>query len=238
METAIAEVGEKVLLPVRDRIRALLDQLGQSQAWLADKMGVERSTVTRVIKGTRNPTPKTLQDMAPVLGVSLEQLVTGTDAEDRVQEAQSLVPRSAIDDAIRKVIEYERKVNDMAARNRDLTDAANRERDLARDARAERVELQNQVAFVTEERDRARRDARHHEQDARRYREGLGRAVADVAQLQGKVKELGAAVQAGNQTGKVAAILAGVAAVVSVANYIGKNDSDDDDRPRAGDQVD
>jgi transcriptional regulator with XRE-family HTH domain len=229
MEAAAAEMTERVLIPIRDRIRDLLTQLGQSQAWLAEKMGVERSTVTRILKGTRNPTPKTLQEMAPVRGVSLEQLVAGTDAEDRVQEAQNLVPRSALNDAIQKVIEYERKLNDMAARNRDIVEASNRDRDQARDARANQAELQRHLAFVTEERDQARREARHHEQDARRYREALGRAVADVAQLQGHVQELGTAMEAGNRTGKVTAILAGVAAVVSVANYIGNSDDDEDE---------
>lgn len=229
MEAAAAEMPDRVLIPIRDRIRDLLTQLGQSQAWLAEKMGVERSTVTRILKGARNPTPKTLEEMAPVLGVSLEQLVAGTDAEDRVQEAQNLVPRSALNDAIQKVIEFERKLNDMAARNRDLVDVAIRERDQARDTRASQTELQRHLALAMEERDQARRDARHHEQDARRYREALARAVADVAQLQGNVQELGAAMQAGNRTGKVTAILAGVAAVVSVANYIGNGDDEFDD---------
>jgi transcriptional regulator with XRE-family HTH domain len=235
MELAALDANETVLIPIGERVQALLDQIGQHAAWLAEKMGVERSTVTRIIKGARNPTPQTLQDMAPVLGVSLEQLVAGTDAEDRVEEAKNLVPRSALDAAIQQVIEFERKLNDMAARNRDLTETANRDRDLARAAQAELGETHRQLAFVTEERDRARRDARHHEQDARRYREALARAVVDVAQLQGKVQELGAAVQAGNQTGKVTAILAGVAAVVSVANYLENADEDEDG---AADQVD
>jgi ribosome-binding protein aMBF1 (putative translation factor) len=63
-ENAEAELGEKALSPVRERIRHLLDQLGQSQAWLAEKMGIERSTVARILKGTRNPTPKTPGDGA------------------------------------------------------------------------------------------------------------------------------------------------------------------------------
>lgn len=235
MDLAASVANEKILVPIGDRVQMLLDQIGQSAAWLAEKMGVERSTVTRIIKGARNPTPKTLQDMAPVLGVPLEQLVAGTDAEDRVEEAKNLVPRSALDLAIQQVIEFERKLNDMTARNRDLTESANRERDLCRTARLELGETHRQLAFVTEERDQARRDARHHEQDARRYREALARAVADVAQLQGKVQELSAAVQAGNQTGKVTAILAGVAAVVSVANYLENTDEDEDG---ADDQVD
>ena len=60
---------EIFLVPVRERIASLLDKLGQTPGWLAEKAGVERSTVKRILDGQRNPTAETLVALAPVLVV-------------------------------------------------------------------------------------------------------------------------------------------------------------------------
>jgi transcriptional regulator with XRE-family HTH domain len=58
-------------IPIRKRIQARLDELNQTPAWLAEKAGVPRSTITRILRGERNPTPETLHEIAPVLGVEV-----------------------------------------------------------------------------------------------------------------------------------------------------------------------
>ena len=222
-------------IPIGQRIEAALDGLGKNPAWLSEKVGVSRSTITRILKGERNPTPETLQEIAPVLGMTLAQLAMGTDAAGRVKETQELVSRSHYEGAVRQVIEYERKANDLTVRLREMSDGLQREQARARRARDE-------LEAMVEERDQARRDARHHEHDARRYREALEKAVTDVASLQQQVRELGAAVAVGRNTGRVAAILAGVAAIASVASYLNSepssNEQDEDEDQDDEDQGD
>ncbi len=219
------------LLPIGHKVQALLEQLEQTPAWLAEKVGVSRSTITRILKGERNPTPETLQEIAPVLGLTVAQLASGTDAAERVKEAKDLVARKDYEDAVRKVIEYEARAHDLTARVRELTteltDDRERSRRLQKDA-------EQDVATMRNERDDARRNAARHEDDARRYRGALEKAVADVAQFREQVRELGSAVDAGRKTGRIGAILAGVAAAVSVVSYLTNDaDSDQQDNPKA-----
>ncbi|MCC6648108.1 MAG: helix-turn-helix transcriptional regulator [Polyangiaceae bacterium] len=198
---------------VGHRIESLLAGLGQTAAWLAERAGVERSTVTRIVRGERHPTPETIALLAPVLGVTVEQLVAETDAADRVDAAKQLVSKAHYDEAVRQVIEYERRASDLGVRVRDLQADLNQEQSRRRDA-----------VRVAEERDRdaraAERRAASCEHDAQRYRDALERAVSDVARLQTKVQQLSAAVDDGRRHGRVAATLAGVAAVASVASYL------------------
>lgn len=213
------------LVTIGVRIQGLLDELGHNAAWLSDKVGVSRSTITRILRGERNPTPETLQEIAPILGRSLAQLVANTDAAERVKEAQELVARKDYEAAVRQVIEFERRAHDLQGHLRD----ANEELRLERDRRRR---LSEELEQCRQERDGAKRQALHNEQDARRYREALEKAVADVALLQAQVQELGAAVEAGRRTGRVGAILAGVAAAVSVASYLG-SDASGANKPKA-----
>lgn len=199
--------------PIGQRIKIQLDILRQSPAWLAEKAGVPRSTVHRILTGHRNPTPDTLQLLAPVLGVTLDQLVAGTDAAERVKDAQNLISREHYDEAIRQVIEFERNATNLAGRLRETEEALRGERE-----RRQRAE--GGLESVERDRDDARLAAERNEHDARRYREALERAVADVARLQTQVREIVGAVGEGKRTGHIAAMLAGVAAVASVATYL------------------
>jgi transcriptional regulator with XRE-family HTH domain len=214
-------------VPIRERIQARLDELGESPAWLADRMGAARSTVTRILRGERNPTPETLAEMAPVLGVSVAQLVANTDAAERVKEAGEMISRRDYEAAVHDVIEYHRQANDLTSRLHDAEQLLQQEQERARERTENLAACERLCSKLTDERDRARRDALRHERDARRYRDALEKAVADVAHLQTQVRELGAAVDAGRVTTRIAAILAGVAAVVSVATYLNNESASD-----------
>jgi transcriptional regulator with XRE-family HTH domain len=215
------------------RVEKLLREMGRNAAWLADRAGVERSTISRLLKGARTPTPETLRDIAPILGVTLSQLVVGTDAAARVGEADDLVARRDYEAAVRQVVEFERQSSELQSRVRGFTEELRSERDRRRRLAEELEERAEELAS-------ARRKADHNERDARRYREALERAVIDVARLQERVRELGVAVDSGRRTGRVAAILAGVAAAVSVAHYLRSDDApaseSTDDEPAGGDE--
>lgn len=214
-------------VPIGARIEARLNELGKNPSWLADMVGVSRSTVTRILNGERNPTPDTLNELAPVLGVELAQLVAGTDAADRVREAQNLVSRRDYEDAVKQIIEFERQASTLKAQLRELTDRDRKSEERVGQLAKELNEARRVCSVRELERDQARTEAARFEHQANRYLEGLGQAVSDVAQLRAKVRELSEQVQAGHRTGRVGAILAGVAAAVSVASYLGDESSSD-----------
>ena len=59
-------------------IKKFRTQLGLSQEELARKAGITYSTLIKLESGAnKNPTVKTLQQLAGALGVSLDQLVEG-----------------------------------------------------------------------------------------------------------------------------------------------------------------
>lgn len=205
-------------VPIHQRIDKLLTGISQNASWLAERAGVERSTITRILRGERNPTPETLCLIAPVLGVTVEQLVVGTDAEERVEGARKLIDRAHYDDAVRQFIDAEKRATSGEAHIRELKEIVQQEIDRRRKA-------ERQLEIVEHERDEEKRRANTNEHDAQRYKVAFERAFQDVARLQTELQELAAAVDSSKRTGHVAVILAGVAAVASVANYLKNNDT-------------
>lgn len=226
VETAIeASAGSRQkVVPIGQKIQAVLDGVNQTPAWLAERVGVSRSTITRILRGERNPTPETLQEVAPVLGLTVAQLANGTDAAERVKEAKDLVARSDYEEAVRRYIEYEGSARELTTQLRDTRAELERQREATRRANKEARDAAEKLQEVEYERDEALRIARNHEEDARRYQEALKKAVTDVAKLHEQVREMGKAVEDSRKTGRIGAILAGVAAAVSVATYL-NNDS-------------
>ncbi|TAK26997.1 MAG: helix-turn-helix domain-containing protein [Myxococcaceae bacterium] len=209
------------LAPVGERIATLLQGADKTPAWLAEKTGLQRSTVTRAINGNRQPSSDTLQAIATVLGLTVPQLVAGTDAAGRVNEVEQLVPHHLYDNAVHQIIAYESKANEYLTRIRNLEETLEQERARRRVARGEAEKSEREADQARLVRDDALRKARHFEQDAIRYRNGLEKAVKDVERLNQQLRELGAAVEATRRTGQVGTILAGVAAAVSIATYLG-----------------
>ena len=202
------------LVPIGQRIEEHLTALGKNAEWLAETILVAPSSVSRFLKGTRTPSAETLHDIATALGMSVAQLVHGTNAAARVEEARNIVSRREYDEAIAKVVEYDRRVNELIERERNLRNELRHETEMARRARED-------LEACRVERARADRKARHYESETARYREGLEKAVADVAKLQ-------ASVDAGRTIGGVAAACAIVAAGVSIANYLRDEPEGDD----------
>lgn len=199
--------------PIGKRIEDLLASAGKSQGWLAEKSGLQRSTIGRIIKGTRSPTPQTLAEIAPVLGVEVAQLVVGTDAAERVEEAQQWIARSHYAAAVSQVVEFEKQATDLKSKLRDA------EHDLAA--------TKDLLAMTKEQLVEARREANRFAEDADRYKRALEDAVADLAQLKSSVEEA-------RTTGRWGAAAATLAAAVSMAMYL-KNASEEDDEEEEDD---
>jgi len=198
---------------IGSRIESLLEDLGHTPAWLAERAGVERSTVTRIIKGERAPTGDTLRLLAPALGLTFEQLVENTDAQGRNADSVDLVSRAHFDDAIRQVVEFESAANRASLRLASLEEELQQELRRRRDAekRAEEAEHRSKDAHAAATRNQA---------DADRYKRALERAVAAIAALNTRVAELAKALEDGRIEGRATKVFAGVAAAASIAAYL------------------
>lgn len=219
-------VAEQLLFG--DRLHSLLELTGETQAWLADRSGLDRSLVSRLIKNDRLPTGDALRSLAPVLGIDLAEFVRGTNAEHRLDDAATAVRRADYEEALGTIIDFERKNRDLEARIRTLTETVKIEQ-LARQ-RAEKAagqvdSLQGQLAAL-----RTESDAKSVE--IVRYQHALGRAVAQFGALQRQLDDVRTELGESKSSARMASVLAGIAAVTgaaSLAHFL----SDDPEPQRA-----
>ncbi len=216
------------LVPFKDRLRELIEQHGLTQAKLADLAGVDRSTITRLVKGDRAPTMETLGYIAPVFKMKIPDMVNGTDAQARLTEGAAMVRRQDYDEAVKKMVEFELKVTDLERKLRSTETAlASGQQDRAKN-NADLCMLQ--FKWETAERDlQAERDRTAElNQDLRRHRDALRHAVGDVSSLRGQLEELAQELKDAAKSGRTTSILAGVAAlagVVTMASYLASDDT-------------
>lgn len=81
----------------KDQLQELLKKSNLSQKEFAEKLGVTEATVSRYLKGDREPNLNTLAQIANIFVVSLEEL-TGAELESSVaeySEVKNLVARNA-----------------------------------------------------------------------------------------------------------------------------------------------
>lgn len=210
------------------RLHELLEKNGLSQAKLAERAGLERSTISRLIKGERAPTQETLKCLAPPLQVDVAQLVEGTDAADKLTEGASTVRRQDYEAVVQKMLEYGALVKDLELRLRTSSEAVSQ-------GQLERSRTSTQLSEVQFKLENTERDLQMERQrsidlnhEVRRYRTALQRAVADVSSLRGQLEEIAAELKGSVKSSRTATILAGVAAlagVVTVATYLANEDA-------------
>ena len=164
---------------------------------------------------------ETLNLFATVLGMTLEELVTGTTVEDRLEESLRLVSRGHYDAAVAQVIEFERRAGTAERRVQTLEEELGQERQRRRSEQKRCEDLERDVKQHLA----AAKNARL---DRERYARALGEAVADVARLRTLVAELRDHAKASLRTGQITRTLAGLAAVASVATYLRSADADTD----------
>lgn len=218
-------------IPFGHRLRETLEAKGAeaTQAWLAKRSGVDRSLISRIIKNDRVPTLDTLQALAPALEVDLDQLVKGTDAEDRLTGGTH-VRRSDYEEAIRELIAFESKSRDLQVQCKTLREELQIAQKARRTAEARRSALEV-------ERDDAKKQARDAERRSKaiakeleRYKAALQRAMTEFSALQARVAEVQAELAKTRKSSGASAILAGVAAaagVATLASFLGSDDKDD-----------
>lgn len=217
----MAAVGAPV--PFGERLVELLEAQGEhaSQAWLATRTGLDRSLISRVIRGERPPTAETLQCLAPALGVDVAALVAGTDAESRLDETADHVRRADYEAAVGKLIEYEGLVRELENRLRASGEGVATEREsrthAEREATSAKQELEHIMVKLGELRARNEAQAR----EVVRYQAALARAVAQFDALKARIDDT-------KNSSKAASVLAGIAAVTGVAtiaHFLGEDET-------------
>lgn len=200
-------------IAIGTKIARLLEARDQSAAWLADRVGVPRSTISRIIRAERNPTADTLREVAIALAMSPEELVAGTRTACPEADPIPAVPREHFDTAMEQLLRLERETMDLRARVREAEEALATERARRVADSTEHAAMAGRVAAAEEK-------ARFHQEEARRYHDALELAVLDVSRLRTEVENLSKATENGSSVSRIAALLAGVAAVASVAAYV------------------
>lgn len=211
---------EILIVPIRERIAFLLDKLGQSPGWLAEKANVERSTVKRILDGQRNPTAETLIAIAPALKVSVEELVHGTDAALRIDSTRKFVDRSHYEEALRQFVAMEQRATELSRRLREAEETASTEHRKRKQAEAS-LDAANAELLETH------KSARGYYLDAQRYQEALRQALAELASLKTKAEDLrlevgklGGQVGSNNALASIAALCAAAAAAMSLSSLL------------------
>lgn len=222
----MSEAGEPVKFS--QRLHGLLEQSGMSQAKLAERAGVERSTISRLIKGDRTPGMETLQLLAPVFNMDVAQLVQGTDAAAKLTDSAAMIRRQDYDAAVQQMMKYEEQVHDLqrqlhAAQEALLKGQSDRSR-----AGTELCAMQFNLEVAQRDLQLERQRSADQGQELKQYRTALQRAVADVSSLRGQLEDLAQELKDTAKSSRTTAILAGVAAlagVVTAATYLATNDS-------------
>ncbi len=199
------------LTPIGHRVATLLTQRNESGSWLAKRAGVDRATVSRVLDGSRNPSLETLELCAAVFGITVDQLVEGTDAYGRTIDAKKVVNREHYQEAVNELLAAKSQVLDLTRKVRDLEISLKTEEDRRRRAENESDKLRYSLNTTD-------REKRAYASEAEQYRLAFHRAQKETAQLQGKLAELAEEVRSGKKTGQVALGMASIAAAAALAN--------------------
>lgn len=89
-------------MTIGERIKMARKQKGLTQAELGLAVGVQEITIRKYELGKRQPRIEKLQDIADVLGVSLNSLLTSTESEDTPEgDLVGILNLSGISDAIK-----------------------------------------------------------------------------------------------------------------------------------------
>lgn len=226
--------GMDAPIPFGERLQACLDSFEppRTQAWLAERAGVERSTVSRLLKGERHPTLDTLQCLAPALGVSVDELVQGTDAQEKIQGASQLIHRETYNAAVSKLAEYESKLNDTEAKLRAVERALSMEQEHRKKDGTAFLDMRMRAERLGSALETSKEENRHLSEQLQRYREALHKAVGQISVLQVKLTQMADELKKTSESSRTATFFAGIAAltgVVTAASFLGGEEPVSDD---------
>lgn len=220
------------VVSLAEKLKDLLAEVNQSQAWLAKQAGVDSSVISRVMRGERGATPEVIISVAGVFGMDPAILVKGTDAESRFTESGEWVPKHAFVSLAQNLGAYEARLNESAEQLRTAKEMIARERTRRHELEAEL----SSAHFALQRSNDDLEDTRAHnnslQSELRAHRHGLARAVAEVTSLKAQLNALATELSSTKQSARTSTILAGVAAaagVVTAAHFLMQDDDTGDD---------
>jgi transcriptional regulator with XRE-family HTH domain len=198
------------------RIQRLLSESGRSQAWLAHHAKLSSSVVSRLIRGDRLPMFEHVAAMAATLGLTVDALVAGTEAAQRIAVASQYVTREQYEAVHRQVVE---QVGEIAELESQLSAARSEHSQASAQHRTAHQALSDKLEQTARELSQANRELAAAKLALRRHQAALHHAATDVAVLHGK---LAAVRVARTDPSRLAAALAGLDAIgcASAAEYL------------------
>ena len=135
-------------MKIGERIRGLYVSDGVSQADLARHCGLEPYEVSRIVTGRRRPQLHQLQAIATAEEKTLEELVTGTDAEHMLGQEPKLVSRSELEEVLQRALKAEELTWTLEAEKKALATELEASQKQAREAKARVIEVEGQVMMM------------------------------------------------------------------------------------------
>lgn len=90
-----------------NRLKAILRERGKSQTWLAEKTGIDRSEINRILNGRKAPRGEHLRWMATALGMDVQQMVGDArmpeETVHEVQRIQSVMEQKLVAESERDI---------------------------------------------------------------------------------------------------------------------------------------
>ncbi len=193
------------------RLQRLLAESGRSQAWLVDTAQLSSSVVSRLVRGDRLPTFEHVAAMAPPLGLTVDALVAGTDAAQKIAVASQYVTRDHYEAVHRQVVEQAGEIAELESQ---LSAARSEHSQASAQHRTAHQALSDKLEQTARELSHATRELVNAKLALRRHQAALHHAASDVAVLHGKLAAVRAARTDPTQ---LAAALAGLEEIGSAA---------------------
>lgn len=73
---------------MNERIKALVKESGKTQAEIAKNLNISQPAISNIMSGTKNPSDRTMVDIAALFGVNLEWLKTGKGPKEDKNETR------------------------------------------------------------------------------------------------------------------------------------------------------
>ncbi len=202
------------------RLHRLLAVSGRSQAWLVDTARLSSSVVSRLVRGDRLPTFEHVAAMAPALGLTVDALVAGTEAAQKIAEASQYVTRDHYEAVHRQVVEQAGWIGELESQ---LSAARSEHSQASAQHRTAHQALSDKLEQTARELSQANRELAGAKLALRRHQAALHHAASDVAVLHGKLAAVSAA---RTDPTRLAAALAGLDAIgnATAAAYLARVD--------------
>lgn len=135
-------------MEIGERVKGLYVSDGVSQAVFARRCGLEPYELSRIVTGRRRPQLHQLQAIATAEGMTLEELVAGTDAEHILGQEPKLVSRSELEEVLQRALKAEERTRTLEAEKKALAAELEASQTKAQDAQNRAFEMEAKALMI------------------------------------------------------------------------------------------